>query len=1111
MEDVFMRSGKRCLVLFLAALLTFSQTGAVFASESVSGPEAGVSEEAKAQAEETTVSQPEAEVSEETASQAEDTTVSQPDAGDTESVSHPEAEDPESLSQPDVPAAGESEPEKEDLPFGLNGMPKDFILSEEEKEVKQKIAAHDVVNRMDSMKAGEDYVEDQVIFSCDDPGYAMEVAKAYNGTLLSCELGVAVVKIDTDILSVKDAVSAGADPANSLPPVGADFRIKLEEPVAFSEDEESSAGFSGIMSAQKNAFDARGWSYWKNRFNDPALNPSYCADDPVDKVKNKNMYQWMHDAIGSYAAWGVTKGEGVRVAVIDSGVYKDHPDLKNRVQEVVETVSPNWTDYLGHGTHCAGIIASEGNNGVGGVGVAPEAKIIGIPVFSGLMADNAYISRAVDYVTNKGNPLADVINMSLGGPNYDPIMEKAIADAHAAGITVCVSMGNEYADNVSYPAGYDNVIAVAAVDESLQKSDFSTHGKWADIAAPGTQIYSTWNGRFDDRDEKGQGSYNIDKDYDYWSSWDGTSMACPVVAGVCALYISAAKKAGKTPTPDEVEEALKKSATKLSSPYKIGAGLVNAAGMLKTLEETEAPKITLPAALTSDSKISFSDEGACGGTQGFIYTLNGKKPSAKEGEVKEGIFVPASDGKAEVPVAELIAKGLGANEETKLCVARITGLGTMTEVADEKITYEGSLLSGMVVTGSDVLAKGRSLTYSLNRKVPKNKLEWYLEDAPAGVTINKKTGKVTAKKTAEGSFKVVAKTEEGDAVPITVKLVDGAAKVTLKAGGTDEDVNIPVYDKKGNLKSARLYNADVPGTNKIENQLTLSGSTDKGAAIPVEYISSKTSIAEVDYHGVVRAKKAGTVKITCKAMDGSNKQASVTLKVITPVSKLDLFLDKGMQAVAYGKTMKIRAAIGSAYGKPTVSRLTWDKYPSKVMAYSGDNALDVTSAIEERNLITVNNGNIKVSNKITSLGSYNYFKATVRVKTTDGSEIVKETDLTVIPPTRTIRVGEEMANYTYRGYVPLYDQGIYEFGLFTADTGFDYAVATGRVIRPETVCSDPSVVSAHISRFATGEAGIIYKVLVIPKKPGKASVTIKTTDGSGKKATITFKIIPKPE
>ncbi|MBO4373598.1 MAG: Ig-like domain-containing protein [Lachnospiraceae bacterium] len=437
----------------------------------------------------------------------------------------------------------------------------------------------------------------------------------------------------------------------------------------------------------------------------------------------------------------------------------------------------------------------------------------------------------------------------------------------------------------------------------------------------------------------------------------------------------------------------------------------------------------------------------------------------------------------------------------------------MTDPAEQSITVAGGATAGMSITGSNVLAKGKSLTYKLNRKLPKDSVKWKIEGAPAGVTINAKSGKVSTKSSSSGSFTVVAETTAGN-VSKKVDLVEGATGVTLLAPAADKDpnkeVNIPVNAKNGNLRSARLYNVNVRNTTRVENVLKLDGKT-VGNTAPVEFSSSKPSVATVDATGKVTAKKAGTVKITCKAGDGSGKKAVVTIKVIVPVSRLDMFLPKAMQAVCYGKSMKVRAAIGSAYGKPTIRKIEWEKDPVKVVGYSSGSTKDATAQIKEAGLISVKNGNLKVDKKIGSIEGYDFFKVTVRAKATDGSGISLEKEFTVVPPATVLRLNpaepdikkKPVLLYAYSG------TSGYMIPLFTGDFGWGYAKGTnGHVLRPEIKSSNPQVASAYLDSCFACDDGIGYTVTIVTKKVGTANITIYATDGSGKKATLSVKTIP---
>jgi subtilisin family serine protease len=248
------------------------------------------------------------------------------------------------------------------------------------------------------------------------------------------------------------------------------------------------------------------------------------------------------------------RGEGAIVCVVDTGIDKTHPDLaaniiggRNFVVAKGKVDPSAWNDDNGHGSHVAGTIAALDNN-IGVVGVAPRASLLGVKVLD--RNGSGLLSGVTDGILECVARGAHVINMSLGGngdPSLNSPMHQAIQTAVAQGIQVIVAAGNE-GESITgkVPAGYDEVIAVAAVDNTINFpswSNFDLTDK--DITAPGVNIPSTWKG----------GVYN---------TISGTSMATPHVAGVAALAVSAG-------LVDLASDAI------LTAPStRQGSGLVNA-------------------------------------------------------------------------------------------------------------------------------------------------------------------------------------------------------------------------------------------------------------------------------------------------------------------------------------------------------------------------------------------------------------------------------------------------------------------------------------------------------------------------------------------------------
>jgi serine protease len=308
----------------------------------------------------------------------------------------------------------------------------------------------------------------------------------------------------------------------------------------------------------------------------PATEPGF-PNDPDYK------YQWHLRQIGMPDAWKLANGNGVIVAVLDTGVaYEDYkkfhqlPDLKGLTfVEPYDFVSntTHANDDHGHGSHVTGTIAQATNNGIGVAGVALDVKIMPLKVLSaGGSGSVAGIADAIRYAADHK---ASVINMSLGGAFPSTVLKKAVKYAHDKGVTVICAAGNESRGKVGYPAAYPGAVAVSATQFDESVTFYSNYGKDIDIAAPGGNTRVDQNG---DGMPDGVLQNTIvigDPTKDGYFTYMGTSMASPHAAGVAALVVGE----GVT-NPDQVEAILKSSARKPSNQSytaeKYGAGIIDA-------------------------------------------------------------------------------------------------------------------------------------------------------------------------------------------------------------------------------------------------------------------------------------------------------------------------------------------------------------------------------------------------------------------------------------------------------------------------------------------------------------------------------------------------------
>ncbi len=246
-------------------------------------------------------------------------------------------------------------------------------------------------------------------------------------------------------------------------------------------------------------------------------------------------------------------GYGVKVAVLDTGIDLDHPDLKDNIKGGINTISPRKSadDDNGHGTHVAGIIAGADNN-LGVLGVAPQASLYAVKVLN--RTGSGYISDIIEGLQWSIDNKMQVVNMSLSTPSDVQSFHDAITAASDAGIVLVAAAGNSGSEDntVEYPAKYAEVVAVSATDSTDVIASFSSRGSEIELAAPGVNIYSTYKG----------GGY---------TTLSGTSMASPHVAGTAALVI-----ASGVSNSSQVRSILQDTADVLGPDNLYGYGLVDA-------------------------------------------------------------------------------------------------------------------------------------------------------------------------------------------------------------------------------------------------------------------------------------------------------------------------------------------------------------------------------------------------------------------------------------------------------------------------------------------------------------------------------------------------------
>lgn len=275
-------------------------------------------------------------------------------------------------------------------------------------------------------------------------------------------------------------------------------------------------------------------------------------EEPTPTEPTLQPVPWGISRINADKMWSTNTGSGIIVAVLDTGVDINHPDLKSNIFSCVSYVGGNCEDWHGHGTHVSGTILAV-NDEFGVVGAAPSAKLLSIQVCT--PDGRCYVDALTKGIEEARYANAKVISMSLGGSYpFGSVFETEMRNAYSQGITIVVASGNSGAD-VKYPAAYPETIAVGATDSNDVVASFSSRGLNLDVVAPGVSIFSNWIGS-------------------YFTTASGTSMATPHVSGAVALLLQ------KDPSlaPEEVRTILRNSAIDIEDlgfDVASGYGLIN--------------------------------------------------------------------------------------------------------------------------------------------------------------------------------------------------------------------------------------------------------------------------------------------------------------------------------------------------------------------------------------------------------------------------------------------------------------------------------------------------------------------------------------------------------
>lgn len=291
----------------------------------------------------------------------------------------------------------------------------------------------------------------------------------------------------------------------------------------------------------------------------------------IQEVKQKA--GWNITAFDLPKVWEFSEGEGVTIAVLDTGCDLEHSDLKMNLLEGKNFVNPKKPpiDLNGHGSHVIGTLVAE-NNDIGAVGVCHKSKVIPVKVLDD--KGNGSLLNVADGIRWSADRGCDMICMSLGAPIKVQQVRKAIQYAASKGIPTFVAAGNAgNTKEIFYPANYPETISIGAINKDFRRANFSNTGENLDFMAPGVDIFSTVPNN-------------------WYATLSGTSMACPFVVGVAALilsYVKAGKSEIKLDCVNDYRNLFKKYVTPISNEnqknkkFYQGFGILDPIKMIKSL------------------------------------------------------------------------------------------------------------------------------------------------------------------------------------------------------------------------------------------------------------------------------------------------------------------------------------------------------------------------------------------------------------------------------------------------------------------------------------------------------------------------------------------------
>ena len=718
----------------------------------------------------------------------------------------------------------------------------------------------------------------------------------------------------------------------------------------------------------------------------------------LDYIPNDTNYpsQWGLENIRAPEAWNVTPGgdNSVIIAIIDSGVQTDHPDLTPNLITGYNTVdgSNNTNDALGHGTWVAGIAAASINNGIGVSGVAGKCKIMPIKVADsdGLILTSDTVEGVI-WATDHG---AKVINLSLGGTEYVQAEYEAIQYAYSRGVIVVASKGNANTTNANYPSDIEHVIAVGSVGQTNVKSLFSNYGIALDVMAPGEAIGSTLMNSV-------------------YGSDSGTSASSPFVAGLAALIIS--NRPGVT--PDQVTKIITSTATDLGDAgfdIMYGYGLINAEAALNstaptpvivtgiTNSQTYGTSVTPTwideAGTTSTATLSKNGEAAIAYINGTIVNTTGnyelivtttKTINGLTSTVIVNFVVDVS-----VPT---IVTVIGITNEqtygtsvtpTWMDAAGTTSTATLSKDSEAAVEYTNGTVviddgSYVLVVTTTKTINGLTVTTTVNFTIDKvppiavtvegviSEQTYGTSVTPTWIDVADTTSTATLSKNGEAAAVYINGTEINttgsyELIVTTTKTINGLTSTVIV--NFVVDVSVPIIVTVTGIMNEQTYGTSVTPTWTDAAGTTSTATLSKDGEVAVEYTNGTVVIDDGSYVMVVT---------TTKTINGLTSTTTVnfTIDKVPPIAVTAEGVANGQE---YGTL--VVPTWTDAVGTTSISTLTKDEVVSgytknTIVNSNGSYVLTITTTKTINGLTTVTVINFTVNDVTAPLINVTKFTA----------------------------------------------------------------------------------------------------------------------------------------